>query len=125
MRLEFAWPLAFWWASVAALLVLSSTLGRVVVRRIVRELPGAPHDAGQGRAGALVGVLERLLVIAMILMDQWAVIGFAIAAKSIARFDELKDKDFTDYYLAGTFGSLLVAVACGLLVLLARRPLLG
>lgn len=125
MRFEFAWPLVIWWASIALLLVLSSTLGRVVVRRIVRDLPGAPHDAGTGRAGALVGVLERLLVIAMILMEQWAVIGFVIAAKSIARFDELKDKDFTDYYLAGTFGSLLVAVVCGLLGLLARRLLLG
>ncbi|HPF34428.1 MAG TPA: hypothetical protein P5571_00300 [Candidatus Krumholzibacteria bacterium] len=117
--------MTIWWVVVGWLLVVSSTLGRVLVRRLVRDLPGAPRDAGTGRAGALVGVLERLLIIAMILVGEWAVIGFVIAAKSIARFDELKDKNFTDYYLAGTFGSLLVAVACGLLGLLARHLLQG
>ena len=114
-----------WWLIVALLLIVQSVVGSRLVRRIVRDLPGAPTDAGQGGAGALVGILERLLVFTLIVVGQWGVIGFVITAKSIARFRELEEKDFTDYYLAGTFSSLLVAVAAGLLAQWARTVLLG
>ena len=44
-----------------------------------------------------------------------AAIGFVIAAKTIARFRLLDDRDFAEYYLLGTLGSVSVAILTGLL----------
>jgi len=42
-------------------------------------------------------------------------IGYVIAAKSIARFKKLEeDKQFGEYYLAGTLLSVLIALVFGL-----------
>ena len=43
-------------------------------------------------------------------------LGFVVAAKSVARFRELESQRFADYYLIGTLGSILVAIATGILV---------
>lgn len=67
--------------------------------------------AGSGR---LIGILERTLSLVLILVGQWAALAILIGAKSIARFDELKDRRFSEYYLIGTLSSLLVAVLNGL-----------
>jgi hypothetical protein len=74
---------------------------------------GAGGMAGSGR---LIGVLERTVSLILILVGQWAAIAILIAAKSIARFDELKDRRFSEYYLIGTLTSLLVAVVTGLVL---------
>ena len=67
--------------------------------------------------GQTVGFLERLLIYCLVLNGQWAALGLVVAAKSIARFPELKTQDFSDYYLIGTLTSLVVAIASGMLVL--------
>lgn len=86
---------------------------RFLVKKVLASMPWASRQQADG-SGAMVGVLERLLVFTLILVGEWTVIGFVVAAKSIARFPELEDKLFSDYYLAGTFMSLLTAVAAGL-----------
>ncbi len=84
------------------------------VRGIVPER--ARTRASKYKMGAMIGCLERTLVFALVLFGQWAALGFVIAAKSIARFKELDDKHFADYYLIGTLASMLVAVGTGILV---------
>lgn len=77
--------------------------------------------AGRSRVlsmGQTVGFLERLLVYFLVLNGQWAALGLVVAAKAIARFPELKNQDFSDYYLIGTLTSLVVAIASGMLVLM-------
>ncbi len=111
-----------WFGGVATVVIglLNVWPGRSFVGWSIRGMEGgAVNDAGPG-AGARVGILERLLVFTLIQVGQWSVIGFVVAAKSIARFRELEDKAFTDYYLAGTFTSLLVAIASGLLAVWVR-----
>lgn len=51
-----------------------------------------------------------------------AALGLLIAAKSIARFEELKERRFAEYYLVGTLTSLLVAIVVGLLLLEVLAP---
>jgi hypothetical protein len=70
--------------------------------------------SGMRGSGALIGVLERTLSLLLILVGQWAAIAILIAAKSIARFDDLKDRAFAEYYLIGTLASLLVVVVVGI-----------
>ena len=40
-----------------------------------------------------------------------AAVGFVIAAKTIARFKQLDDRGFAEYYLLGTLASVAVAVS--------------
>jgi len=53
-------------------------------------------------------------VLFLVFYGQWAAAVLLLTAKSIARFEELKDRRFAEYYLVGTLASLLVAVATGL-----------
>lgn len=73
------------------------------------------EDSSTFNAGKLIGTLERWLILVFILLGRHEVIGFLIAAKSIIRFGE-KDKEQTEYFLAGTLLSITIAVACGLLL---------
>jgi hypothetical protein len=68
------------------------------------------------RAGELIGILERLLILTFVIAQNYEAVAFAVAAKSIARFSALDDKDFAEYYLIGTLLSVIVAVAVGLII---------
>ena len=83
--------------------------------------PPAPLVPSPAKVGATIGILERLLIVAFMLASAEAAIGFVIAAKTIARFRLLDDRDFAEYYLLGTLGSVGVAVITGL----AARAALG
>jgi hypothetical protein len=67
------------------------------------------------QVGATIGVLERLLIVVFVVISAEAAVGFVIAAKTIARFRLLDDRDFAEYYLLGTLGSVSVAIFSGLL----------
>jgi hypothetical protein len=55
-----------------------------------------------------------------VLLGQFGALGLIVAAKALARFRGLEDRDFAEYFLIGTLASLLhaVAVGVGLLLLL-------
>jgi hypothetical protein len=66
-------------------------------------------------AGKLIGIIERFLVLTFILLNQYAAVGFLIAAKSILRFkpdETLK----TEYVLIGTMLSFGIAIAIGVFI---------
>lgn len=75
------------------------------------------HHKGLTNGGKFIGWMERALVLMLVLIGQPNGIGFLLAAKSILRFGEIKerkDRMFAEYVLIGTFLSfgwaLLVAV---------------
>ncbi len=74
---------------------------------------GAETD-GPAR-GQAIGILERWIVLTLVLAGQWGALGLLLAAKSVARFRDLDDRDLSEYYLIGTLTSVLVAVASALL----------
>ena len=70
-------------------------------------------------AGKRIGQLERFLVLTFILVDQFAAIGFLLAAKSILRFGDTKEanhRKINEYILVGTMTSFSITIAFGLLV---------
>jgi hypothetical protein len=73
------------------------------------------------RIGATIGVLERLLIVAFVLTGAEAAIGLVVAAKTLARFKQLDDRQFAEYYLLGTLASVSVALGTGLLAVAALR----
>lgn len=81
--------------------------------------------AGLNNAGKWIGIVERIMILTFVLINQFAAIGFMLAAKSVLRFGDLKDsKDQkkTEYIIIGTFLSFMVAVFTGLFV---RELILG
>ncbi len=81
--------------------------------RAARRSSAVPSGA-PARIGATIGALERLLIVAFMLTGAVAAVGFVIAAKTIARFKQLDDRGFAEYYLLGTLASVAVAVASAL-----------
>ena len=79
------------------------------------EIESTPQSQELEKAGRLIGILERILVVIFVLIGQFGAIGFLIAAKSILRY---KDTDLlkTEYVLIGTMLSFGIAVFVGLLI---------
>jgi hypothetical protein len=72
---------------------------------------------GIERAGRYIGILERSLVLTAVLFGKMEFIGYIFAAKSIARYPEMKDGGhFAEYYLIGTLTSISIAFFGGLLL---------
>lgn len=87
----------------------------VPVPNEVKENVDEPH--GAFHSGALIGTMERLLMIMLIVMSQYEAIGFLIAAKSILRFSSVNESEKSEYVVAGTFLSFGIALLLGLSVL--------
>ena len=67
-------------------------------------------------AGRWIGIFERALVLTFIVTDHYEGIGFLIAAKSILRFNDLKESDNrreTEYVLIGTLMSFSASISSG------------
>lgn len=79
--------------------------------------PEGQDTASLQSAGKYIGFFERLLVFIFIIINQWAAVGFLLAAKSIFRFGDLKeakDRKLTEYVLIGTLLSFGAAILMGL-----------
>lgn len=74
------------------------------------------------QVGATIGIIERLLIVTFVLAGADAAIGFVVGAKTIARFRQLDDRDFAEYYLLGTLASVSIAI---LSAIVARAALGG
>jgi len=69
-------------------------------------------------AGKYIGILERLFVLLFIIIGRWDAIGLLITAKSVFRFNDLKEtnnRKLTEYILIGTLVSFALAMLTGLL----------
>jgi hypothetical protein len=75
----------------------------------------APAIQTSDNVGAVVGVIERLLVLILVFDHAEFAIGLVIAAKTLARFKQLDERPFAEKYLVGTLASVTVAVASALI----------
>lgn len=135
---------ADWWNfglySVGALLCLSE--GNLLVRYIIQRLDLRPKaasviadaagpaqraveappsnppaiDPTEYNRGRVIGLLERLVMFVLVLLGEFSAIGFLIAAKAMARFKQLEEQNFAEYFLVGTLASLATAGALALAV---------
>ncbi|MEA1904312.1 MAG: hypothetical protein U9M97_00295 [Candidatus Hadarchaeota archaeon] len=95
-----------------------------VVEGILGLFGPRPRGVGEIRgAGRAIGILERALITPLIFVGAYEAVGLALAAKSIARFDQLRDKRFAEHYLIGTLASMSLAVVVGLITSVAVKIL--
>lgn len=108
---------------VTSIIFLTNPVSFAVKLFISKWTPEDDDTASLQSAGKYIGMLERLLVFLFIVINQWAAIGFLLAAKSIFRFGDLresKDRKLTEYVLIGTFLSFSSAIFIGLLFRFVR-----
>ena len=69
-------------------------------------------------AGKYIGIIERLFVLVFIILGRWEAIGLLITAKSVFRFNDLKqsnNRKLTEYILIGTLLSFGLAIITGII----------
>jgi hypothetical protein len=112
-----------WWGRVGLLAtgyLYVSGRGVVLIRSVL-ELPSLQMRRDEDRtAGAIeiargrtIGALERALTLTLVLLGEYPAVGWIIAAKSLARFKQLEDREFAEYFLVGTLASFLLALLAG------------
>lgn len=114
------------------ILILTSVMSvvmKVMLNRWAMQVEGDvnPNSGSLEKAGKYIGMLERVLIFVFIVVNQWAAIGFLIAAKSVFRFSDLsraKDRMLTEYVLIGTLISFGSAILIGLLFRLSQTLIL-
>lgn len=84
--------------------------------------PGDERRPGMRNAGMYIGWLERAIILTAIAAGAPTLVGLVIAAKAIIRFGEGQTA-FAEYFLLGTFLSLLLAGAGAFLLQALVRPL--
>ncbi|MGL4819999.1 MAG: DUF3307 domain-containing protein [Bacilli bacterium] len=98
-------------------------------RSTVKLKPGArggisaEHEMGFNYArsiansnGKYIGYIERLLILIFVFQGQYGAIGFIIAAKSLARFKQMDDRGWAEYFLLGTLTSIFISISIGILM---------
>ena len=104
---------------IAVFIILNTSVSSIIMKVIFSKwnIDNRLNKDSLEKAGTYIGMLERLLVFTFIIVNQWASIGFLLAAKSIFRFGDLsraEDRKLTEYVLIGTLISFGIAIILGL-----------
>jgi hypothetical protein len=75
-----------------------------------------PESEGLLGAGRKIGKIERAIILTLALLGEFGTISFVFVAKSMARFEQLKQRQFAEYYLLGTLLSIFFAIFIAVLV---------
>lgn len=96
------------------LLLISIKPANITIKQLVAKYK--PYNMkkasdNQIKAGALIGTLERIIILLLISVGQYSAIGLVLTAKSVARYNKISDdKEFAEYYLIGSLLSTLFAI---------------
>lgn len=109
-----------------SVLFMTASGNRVV--RLVLDGAGVSRRTSESalKGGRLLGPLERLIVFAIVLAGDPAAAAIVVTGKGLLRFPEIRSEarqpgpdSVTEYFLIGTFVSLLIASALAVVVLAA------
>ena len=75
-----------------------------------------PDSTGLKGVGSRIGKAERMIILTLALLGEFGAISFVFVAKSMARFEQLKKRQFAEYYLLGTLLSILFALIIALII---------
>ncbi len=96
-----------------AFLLIHKPTNIIIQKILVIYKPVQKEEAikKDNNAGRFIGTIERIIMLLLISIGQYAAIGLVLTAKSIARYDRIaKEKDFAEYYLLGTLMSTVIVI---------------
>ncbi len=110
-------PSVFLFVSLFILIVFGGGYFTGILCKRFMEGLSAEKKPGIEGAGRYIGIVERSLVLTAVLFGKMEFIGYIFAAKSIARYPEMKEEShFAEYYLIGTLTSIAIAFFGGFLL---------
>ncbi len=106
------------WPLVLVVLFVTSP-SAIIMGKLLEPMSGQINTDHKSlpNAGKYIGIIERLFVLVFILLGRWEAIGLLITAKSVFRFNDLKESNnrkLTEYILIGTLVSFGLAILAGL-----------
>lgn len=104
------------WSIAAAAIFLTTPAG-ILIGKLTRPWRDVIEGAeGLANAGKWIGIIERLIVLVLIIQNQYSAMGLLVAAKGIIRFSE-KDRQETktEYLVIGTLLSIGIAIITAIL----------
>ncbi len=105
------------WVAGTVLLFLTQPAG-IIIGKLIEPWRREVDDQAETlkNAGIWIGTLERCLIFCFVLNQQYEIIGWLLAAKSILRFKETFAPKRTEYLLIGSLLSVGVAIILGVAV---------
>lgn len=107
-------------------IVFMAASGNRIVRLVLDAAGVSRRSESTLKGGRLLGPLERLIVFAIVLAGDPAAAAIVITGKGLLRFPEIRSEvghpgpdSVTEYFLIGTFVSLLIASLLAVVVLAA------
>jgi hypothetical protein len=74
--------------------------------------------------GYMIGIMERLLFVAVLAAGRWEALAFLTASKALLRAKELENKEYADYILLGSLASAMPALVAGVIIGRIYLPLM-
>lgn len=112
------------WALVTAIVFVGAPSSILMAKLLVGMSERIELDhKSLPNAGKNIGIIERLFVLTFIILGRWEAIGLLITAKSVFRFNDLKESNsrkLTEYILIGTLLSFGLAIVTGILYMWVR-----
>lgn len=104
--------------------LLTQKEATIFIRLILQRLRAFPKKVPENRKkdqreyelGRVIGLLERVFLYFLIIWNQIGAIAVLIALKSLARYKELENKTFAEYFLIGSLLSILCAAIPAVIV---------
>jgi hypothetical protein len=106
------------WVMLAAFVFVTSPAG-ILIGQLTSQWSKRIDDADQSlaHAGKWIGIAERIIVLILVLQNQYSAIGLLVTAKGIIRFNEKDRQEVkTEYLVIGTLLSIGIAIVAGLVV---------
>ncbi|MBQ6761836.1 MAG: hypothetical protein IJP49_03715, partial [Bacteroidales bacterium] len=111
-----------WWIAAAIAVLICWKPANIFIKLVLKHYSvNMPQEKDGGfNAGALIGTIERWLILIFVCLQRYDALGLLIAAKSIIRFGDSQTNK-SEYVLAGTLLSIFIAVMAGLGVMMSHK----
>ncbi len=98
-----------------SILLPTSIIVALCLKPWIEEIRGIESDGESlAKAGAMIGYLERILILTFVLLGEYTAIGFVLALKTAFRFKDTEDRRKAEYMMMGTFLSFALTIGIGL-----------
>lgn len=75
-----------------------------------------PSNNEAKNGGFIIGILERLFIIVGIVIKQPSILVMVLTLKSVARYKKFSEDTFVEYFIIGTFLSIIFAILSGVII---------
>lgn len=91
-------------------LLILTNAGNKLIKIFFKYVQEKKQDDGN-KLGRHIGNLERILMAVGFYSNKWEIVTAVVALKTLARFKQLDNKDFAEYFLIGSMCSLIYCFA--------------